>query len=166
MINKQGVWFVTLFSLIIVLSIYYVTIKDNDLVNLKAASDNSSTKANVEVEESSILVSLRVKDEEDTIKEMEDLQTVLLDETASLQEKNDAYNSLQTLNNIKGKEEMLENKIKNKLELNSFVKIKDKEINVTVDKKEHNKKIANDIIRLIQEEYEEDMYITVKFEAS
>lgn len=166
MINKQGVWFVTLFSLIIVLSIYYVTIKDNDLVNLKANSDNSSARANVEVEESSILVSLRVKDEEDTIKEMEDLQTVLLDETASLQEKNDAYNSLQTLNNIKGKEEMLENKIKTKLELNSFVKIKDKEINVTVDKKEHNKKIANDIIRLIQEEYEEDMYITVKFEAS
>lgn len=166
MINKQGVWFVTLFSLIIVLSIYYVTIKDNDLVNLKVNSDNSSAATNVEVEESSILVSLRVKDEEDTIKEMEDLQTVLLDETASLQEKNDAYNSLQTLNNIKGKEEMLENKIKTKLELNSFVKIKDKEINVTVDKKEHNKKIANDIIRLIQEEYEEDMYITVKFQAS
>ena len=31
MINKQSLWFVTLFSLILVLSIYYVTMSDNSL---------------------------------------------------------------------------------------------------------------------------------------
>ena len=34
MINKQSVWFVTLFSLILVLSIYYVTMNDNSLASI------------------------------------------------------------------------------------------------------------------------------------
>lgn len=163
MINKQGLWFVTLFSLILVLSIYYVTIKDDDLLSLttNAVSENAEV---VETTESSVLVSLRVQDEEEMMKEMEDLQTILLDDTASLQEKNDAYDSLQTLNSNKGKEEKLEKKIKDTYQLDSFVKIKNEQINVTVASKEHNTTLANNIIRTIQEEYEQKMYITVKFQ--
>lgn len=163
MINKQGLWFVTLFSLILVLSIYYVTIKDEDLLSLttNAVSENAEV---VETTESSVLVSLRVQDEEEMMKEMEDLQTILLDDTATLQEKNDAYDSLQTLNSNKGKEEKLEKKIKDTYQLDSFVKIKNEQINVTVASKEHNTTLANNIIRTIQEEYEQKMYITVKFQ--
>ena len=164
LINKQGLWFVTLFSLILVLSIYYVTIKDNDLLSV-ATNSEVKTEEVVETKESSILVSLRVKDEEEMMKEMESLQTVLLDDSASLQEKNDAYNSLQTLNANKGKEEKLEQKIKDTYKLDSFIKIKNDQINVTIASKEHNSTLANNIIRSIQEEYDEKMYITVKFQA-
>lgn len=163
MINKQGLWFVTLFSLILVLSIYYVTVKDDDLLALKANA-TTNTEEVVETNESSVLVSLRVQDEEEMMQEMESLQTILLDDTASLQEKNDAYNSLQTLNANKGKEEKLENKIKETYKLDSFVKIKNDQINVTIASKEHNSTLANNIIRTIQEEYEQKMYITVKFQ--
>jgi len=163
MINKQGLWFVTLFSLILVLSIYYVTVKDDDLLAL-ASSATKEEKAVVETTESSVLVSLRVQDEEEMMQEMESLQTILLDDTASLQEKNDAYNSLQTLNANKGKEEKLEKKIKEVYKLDSFVKIKNDQINVTIASKEHNSTLANNIIRSIQEEYEQKMYITVKFQ--
>lgn len=163
MINKQGLWFVTLFSLILVLSIYYVTIKDNDLLALKT-SEVSKEQEVVETTNSSILVSLRVKDEEEMMHEMENLQTILLDDTASLQEKNDAYNSLQTLNSNKGKEDKLEQKIKDTYKLESFVKIKNDQINVTIASKEHNSTLANNIIRTIQEEYEQKIYITVKFQ--
>lgn len=96
--------------------------------------------------------------------EMESLQTILLDDTASLQEKNDAYNSLQTLNATKGKVEALEKKIKEKLNLDCFIKIKNDQISVTVASKEHNSTLANNIIRTIQEEYENKMYIVVKFQ--
>ncbi len=166
MINKQGLWFVTLFSLILVLSIYYVTIKDDDLLSIATNATEASEKNSevVETTESSVLVSLRVKDEEEMMAEMESLQTILLDDTASLQEKNDAYNSLQTLNSNKGKEEKLEQKIKEAYQLDSFVKIKNDQINVTVASKEHNSTIANNIIRTIQEEYDQKMYITVKFQ--
>ncbi len=166
MINKQGIWFVTLFSLILVLSIYYITVKDDNLLSIKTSNIKNEETTKVDIEPSSLLVSLRVKDEEEMIKEMENLQTILLDETASLQEKNDAYNSLQTLNNIKGTSEKLEKKIKDNLNLNVFVKIKDNQVNVTAISKDHNKQIANNIIRLVQEEYENEMYITVKFQES
>ncbi len=163
MINKQGLWFVTLFSLILVLSIYYVTVKDNDLLAITTSTTDNNQEV-VETTESSVLVSLRVQDEEEMMAEMESLQTILLDDTATLQEKNDAYNSLQTLNSNKGKEEKLEKKIKDTYQLDSFVKIKNDQINVTVASKEHNNTIANNIIRSIQEEYNTKMYITVKFQ--
>ena len=86
MINKQGLWFVTLFSLILVLSIYYVTMSDDTLSSIldnNTTTDNSQM-ANVNVEESSILVSLRVSDEEKMLKEMNELQTILLDDAATL----------------------------------------------------------------------------------
>lgn len=163
MINKQGLWFVTLFSLILVLSIYYVTIKDEDLLSMTTNAVSNESEV-VETTESSVLVSLRVQEEEEMMKEMEDLQTILLDDTASLQEKNDAYNSLQTLNSNKGKEDKLEKKIKDTYQLESFIKIKNNQIHVTIASKEHNSTLANNIIRTIQEEYEQKMYITVKFQ--
>ena len=164
MINKQGLWFVTLFSLILVLSIYYVTVKDDSMLSLPTSSITDGDKEVVETTESSVLVSLRVKDEEEMLAEMESLQTILLDNTASLQEKNDAYNSLQTLNATKGKEESLEKIIKEKFNLDCFIKIKNEQISVTVASKEHNSTLANNIIRAIQNEYEEKMFIVVKFQ--
>ncbi len=164
MINKQGLWFVTLFSLILVLGIYYVTVKDDDLLALTASNTTQKEAEVVETNESSVLVSLRVKEEEEMLAEMESLQTILLDNTASLQEKNDAYNSLQTLNANKGREESLEKKIKEKYQLDAFIKIKNEQISVTVAGKDHNSTLANNIIRTIQEEYETQMYIVVKFQ--
>jgi uncharacterized Ntn-hydrolase superfamily protein len=163
LINKQGLWFVTLFSLILVLSIYYVTIKDDEIYSIATSSIAEDAEV-VETSESSILVSLRVQDEEDMLAEMESLQTILLDDTATLEEKNDAYNSLQTLNANKGQEEKLENIIKNTYQLDSFIKIKNEQINVTIASSDHNKELANNIIRTIQAEYEQTMYITVKFQ--
>lgn len=163
MINKQGLWFVTLFSLILVLSIYYVTVKDDDLLALATSSTTTNAEV-VETTESSVLVSLRVQDEEEMLAEMESLQTILLDNTASLQEKNDAYDSLQALNATKGKEESLEKKIKDTFNLDCFIKIKNDQISVTVASQEHNSTLANNIIRAIQEEYDTKMYIVVKFQ--
>ncbi|MCI9279633.1 MAG: SpoIIIAH-like family protein [Bacilli bacterium] len=162
MINKNGLWFVTLFSLILVLGIYYVTTKNDEV--LQVVNKTDEVKEVLETNESSILVSLKVKEEEEMLAEMESLQTILLDDTASLQEKNDAYNSLQTLNATKGKVEALEKKIKEKLNLDCFIKIKNDQISVTVASKEHNSTLANNIIRTIQEEYENKMYIVVKFQ--
>ena len=166
MINKQGLWFVTLFSLILVLSIYYVTMSDDTLSSIldnNPPTDNSQV-ANVNVEESSILVALRVSEEEKMLKEMNDLQTILLDDAATLQEKNDAYDQLMALNAKKGKEEELEEKIKKEFQLNSFVKIQNDQISIVVESDTHNVETANQIIRSIQSLYDKKMYITVKFQ--
>ena len=162
MINKQSIWFVTLFSMILVLSIYYLTIKDNTLAPIKAINDDNTEE--VSLTSSKALVSLRVEDDEAVLKQMQDLQTVLLDDKATLQEKNDAYESLQTINSNKGKESEIEEKILKDFNLDSFVKIKNDSIHITVDSENHDTKLANQIMNTVQKLFETKMYITVKFQ--
>lgn len=163
MINKQSLWFVTLFSMILVLSIYYVTMKDDTLATIKSLDDISSAKE-VTVTSSSSLVALRVADDEDVLAQMEDLQTTLLDESSTLEEKNNAYESLQTINTNKGKESEIEEKILKEFNLDSFVKIKNDRISVTIGSENHDTKMANQIMNSIQKLYETKMYITIKFQ--
>lgn len=167
MINKQSVWFVTLFSLILVLSIYYVTMSDNSLKGIldNATSTNTET-VNANVSESSLLVSLRVSEDESVLKEMGNLQSILLDTKKTSDEKNEAYNSLVKLNEKKALEEKIEKKIKDDFELESFAKIKDDTISITVLKNDHSSSIANAIISSINEITGNDKYITVKFQTS
>ena len=167
MINKQNLWFITLFSLIIILGIYYVTIIDStETLNAltKSVNNEINDKSTVEVDDNSVLVALRVKEDEEVLAKMEELQTVLLDEKTTLEEKNDAYDSLQSLNNNRGKEEKIEKIIKENFSLNSFVKIDKDKISITINSNDHSTKIANDIIVKVQSLYEERMYISVKFQ--
>lgn len=164
MINKQNLWFITLFSLILVLSIYYVTMPDDALTALAEDANGSGNAATVEVSSSNVLVALRVQDEEDVLAEMEKLQTILLDDTATLEEKNDAYDSLQALNNNKGKEEEIETKIKETHKLESFVKIDGDQISVVIASNDHSTELANNIIRTVQGMFNTRMYITIKFQ--
>ena len=167
MINKQNLWFITLFSLILILGIYYVTMidKDNTLAALSDSVSNTvSQTSKAEVDDSSILVGLRVKEDEELVSKMEELQTILLDEKATLEEKNNAYESLQSLNSNKGKEEEIEKLIKKDFSLNSFVKITGDKISITIASDEHDYKKANDIIVKVQQLYQTRMFITVRFQ--
>lgn len=161
MINKQNLWFVTLFSLILVLGIYYITMKDETLSVLAGENDVSKV---VEVKESDIIVALQVEADEAVLKEMNEYQDVLLNNAASVEEKNDAYNALQTLNNAKSECEKLKKLITSKFKLDSFVKIENDTISITIASKEHNKELANKIIREVQSLYDKQKFITVKFE--
>jgi len=164
MINKQSVWFVTLFSLILVLSIYYVTMNDSSLQKIMESTPEVSTPVSITIEESSLLASLRVQEDEIVLKEIKNYQQILLDSTKSSEEKNNAYNSLMNLNQKKSEEEKIEKKIKEVHNLDSFAKIKNDSISIVIANQEHNSTLANNIIRTVQELYSETKYITVKFQ--
>lgn len=163
MINKQKLWFLTLFSLILVLSVYYITMP-NDLLNglEDITDDNSSIVVNVSEEDA--LSVLRVMSDEERFKELEDLRLVLTNVNSTIEEKNNAYEKMQLLEEIKGKEKNLEKKIKDTYNLDSFIKIDNNQVKVVVKSNEHSYELANNIIRSIQEEYDEKMYISVKFQ--
>ncbi len=161
MINKQNLWFVTLFSLILVLGIYYVTMSDETISVL--AGENNVSKT-VEVKESDSIVALQVEEDETVLKEMTEYQNILLNDEATLEEKNDAYNALQALSNKKSESEKIKQIITEKFNYDNFVKIKNDTINITIASKEHNKEIANNIIKEVQKLYDKQKYITVKFE--
>ena len=162
MINKQNLWFVTLFSLILILGIYYVSI-DDEVASVLKAEDKNTQEEVIEITENDALVALEVENDEEKQALMEEYQDVLLDEKSTLQEKNVAYENLQKLNNSKGEENKIKSMIKEKFNLDSFVKIKDNTISVVVASKDHDTEKANNIIRSVQEFYDDEMYITVKF---
>ncbi len=163
MINKQNLWFLTLFSLILVLSIYYLTMPDEVLQTIK--TENKETKETVEIKDSDVLAALRVEADEETLNEMNTLQEVLLNESATVEEKNDAYEALKELNQNKGKEEEIEKSILENHKLKSFVKIKGDQVQVVISNKKHDEVLANSIIRTVQKGFETRMYITVKFQS-
>lgn len=171
MINKQNLWFLTLFSLILVLSVYYITMP-NDLLKNAATGEEvskqsgSKTKTKETVEEVSSLVAMRVSLEEERQSVMSDLQEQLTSEEVSSEEKNSAYEKLKYLNEIQGKEEEFEKKIKKDLGKDCFVKMDNSNVSVVCVSTKHDSNIANNIMRLIQNEYKDKMYITVKFQKS
>ncbi len=162
MINKQNLWFITLFSLILILGIYYISI-DDEVASVLKAEDTSNANEVIEINESDVLVALEIENDEEKQALMEEYQNILLDTGSTLEEKNVAYENMQKLNNSKAEETKVKKLIKEKFDLNSFVKIKDNTISITVASKEHNTEKANSIIRSVQELYESKMYITVKF---
>ena len=162
MINKQNLWFVTLFSLILILGIYYVSIDDDVKSVLKTEGNNDSVPV-IEITESDAFVALEVEKDVKKQTMLEEYQDILLDTAATVQEKNTAYENMQKLNSSKNDEEKIKNLIKEKFNLNSVVKIRDNTISIVALKSEHDNNIANQIIRSVQELFNEEKYITVKF---
>ena len=78
MINKQNLWFLTLFSLILVLSVYYITMP-NDLLIASNYTTNEKTETKEETKdqetvcEADNLTALRVSLDEERDKEKEEL---------------------------------------------------------------------------------------------
>ena len=176
MINKQNLWFLTLFSLILVLSVYYITMP-NDLLIASSSTetkeeskkeDTSTDDKNTisEVDGADSLTALRVSLDEERDKEKEELKTTMTKEDATTDEKNNAYEQLKYLSVIEGEEEKLEKLIKEKHKLDSFVKIDNNTITVVAAKKKHDVTLANNIMRTIQGEYDTKKTITVKFEGN
>lgn len=162
MINKQNLWFVTLFSLILILGIYYVSIDDEVKSVLKTEEIVSETPV-IELTESDALVALEVEKEEEKQTLMEEYQDILLNEKSTIQEKNNAYENMQKINSSKTEEEKIQKIIEEKFKLKSVVKIKDDTISIVVNKADHDNIIANNIIRSVQELYKDEKYITIKF---
>ena len=163
MINKQNLWFLTLFSLIMVLSIYYLTMSDDTLSTLNVSSDDTGATDVVISEENDTLVALKVADEEELLARMEELENILLSDVATLQEKNEAYEELQTLNKTESEKEAIVKLIKDQFKLDSVVKIDNNNITITIASTTHDATLANNIIRSVQGLYDSDQYITVKF---
>lgn len=163
MIKKQNLWFVTLFSLILVLSIYYVTMP-NDLLKEKNNELVAVGEEKVEVEEATSLVAMRVSLEEERQNLLDDLQKQLVSETLGTEEKNNLYEQLKYLNEIQGKEEDIEKEIKDKYKVSCFVKIDNANAEVVCISDQHTSSLANNIMRLIQSKYKSKMFVTVKFQ--
>lgn len=158
--NRQNLWFLTLFSLILILGVYYITLPSD----IFGESLNVNKDVSVVVSENDKLIALRVERNQNISNVMSELQDKINSEGISTEEKNSAFEELQILNLAKGKETYLEDKIKSEFKINSYVEINNDNINVTLSSSEHNSELANDVMRCIQEEFEDRKNIVIKFE--
>ncbi|MBE6152947.1 MAG: SpoIIIAH-like family protein [Firmicutes bacterium] len=171
MINKQSIWFLTLFSLILVLSVYYITMPNELLITNNSNQANQETinetsEEQAVIKESELLTALRVEAEEERTEEINALNETLNNKEASTEDKNNAFEKLKDLNSLKGKEQLLEKKIKENFKVDSFVKIdNNNQIRVVVSSSDHSTELANNIMRSIQEDFDTKMYISVKFQS-
>ena len=167
MINKKNLWFLTLFSLVLVLSIYYVTMPEDLLAATTTGINVSDLNDDIDVDisESDAISALKVEDSSKTNDTLNELQDKLTDTTVSTEEKNNVYEQIQTIHTNNGLEETIENKINNKYSCDAFTKIDTSSVKVVVDKCENSKSLANNIMRLVQEQFEKKMYISVQFES-
>lgn len=164
MISKQNLWFLTLFSLILVLSVYYITMPNDLLKDTTAAEEKEEVVTKIEEVDS--LLAMRVSLEEERQTSIDALQEQLVSDVLGTEEKNNIYEQLKYLNEIQSKEEDIEKSIKKEYGLNCFVKIESANADVVCVAKEHDYKLANNIMRLIQSEYKNKMFVTVKFQKS
>ena len=163
MINRQNLWFLTLFSFILILGVYYITLP-NEIFSKKGV-ESVSKNVDVVVSENDKLVALRVERNEKISSVMGELQEKITSPSSTTEDKNAAFEELQILNLTKGKETYLENKILSDFKIKSFVEIDHSDIKVTITSSEHNAKIANDIMKCIQNEFNDKKNIVVKFES-
>ncbi|MDO4376599.1 MAG: SpoIIIAH-like family protein [bacterium] len=158
MINRKNLWFLTLFSLVLVLSVYYITMPNELLV-----SNNGENIDNIKVEESNIIETLKQEDNNNTLSELNKLKATIADSKTSTEDKNKAFDAMKLLNQISSKETLLEEKVKNTHNLDSFVKIDGDQVRVVINSKDHTKTLANDIMRTIQANFDTKQYISIQF---
>lgn len=165
MINKKNLWFLTLFSLILVLSVYYITMPSELLLtnNSSYLKTDKTKKTSIEITESELLTAMRVSSDEKLDKELSSLKQVLSDSKSSVEDKNKAFDKIKYLNENKTKEKDLEKKIEQVHKLKSFVKINENSIKVTINSDKHNTELANKIMRTVNEYLDNNMTVTVEF---
>ena len=99
MMNKKNLCFLTLFSLVLVLSIYYVTMP-NDLLAASTTSSQETKTANekeVTTEQSDAITALKVEDEAKTKDTLSELQEKLTNASSTTEEKNNAYEQIKNM---------------------------------------------------------------------
>ena len=159
MIKKQNIWFTFLCSIILLLSIVYVSMNQD---NLKDFNIEEFDDVDMVLNESTELVALRIQDDEEELETINELQSIILDNSKSASDKSNAYDSLIDLTTNKSLETKLETMIKESFKFDSYVKINGDNITIFVKSDKHDYSLANEIIRKI-DSIVSNKYITVKF---
>jgi len=129
----------------------------------KNLEKDETENVNTEIKESTVVASLKVEDDASVKEKIDSLKEKITDKNVSTEDKNNYFEELKLINKNSSKEETLEAKIKESCNCDNFVKIDGDNIRVVLDSNDSNASKANEIMRLVQKEFDSKMYISVKF---
>lgn len=162
MFTKNNLWYLTLFSIVVVLAVYYISFPMDKKI---AVAKDTSVSKDVTITKTSELNAMRATRDEEREKQLAEVQNILNDEKKGAEEKNDAYEAMKTINSSKAMEEALENQLKKDFDLDAFIKIDTNNIKCVVSSKKGTYELANKIMKNIQNKFEIKKYITVSFKS-
>lgn len=173
MVKKQTVWLLTMLSLLIVLSVYYMTSPDNgemafiqedewaEMTNETDTTGNSegvvttgegTVISQISTDELFAAIRLEMRNERDQIQEQ--LSDIVASSNFSTEEKSKALDKIETLKQTQSKESILENTIRASASYDDvLVRADDDVVHVTVKAKELSKKETNHIIQMVSDEF-------------
>lgn len=179
MLKKQTVWLLTMLSLVVVLSVYYVTAPKN-MNNSPAFTAGEKTKntdePSVAVEETQkpsaaketgddLFTALRMKIEDERSRLRDELNAIVASANATAEQKNEALNKIEKLQALSEKEATLETLIKSKGGYEDvLVRADDSQVRVTIKAKQSSSKSANEVIHMVKKEIPDAQYVTVEFQ--
>lgn len=158
MLKKQTMWLLTMLTLVIVLSVYYVTNPDmgTNLVQQKGknATATQANGSNVTVVEGTnqqlTQMRLQINDKRDSLKES--LLTEAAGKDITAEKRNQLYEQSQQLAQVAEKESTVEQVIKAQGYADALVIADGNEVQVYVVSDKHSSKQANDIIQSVRKE--------------
>ena len=189
LLKKQTVWLLTMLSLVVVLSVYYITSpeqKSNDLAAIKqeakdqnqgktTTTTTTKTKTETEAKDDKTIVStvagdaafeeLRMKLDDLRSEQQEDLTTELASTDLPAVERSKVKDQMDKLNQTAQKEEILETLIKTMGYEDALVRADGEQVRVTVKSaKKPSATEANKIILQVKKEIGETNFVAVEFQ--
>lgn len=180
MLKKQTVWLLTMLSLMIVLSIFYMTSDTEDLAYIndgtdgteEAAQTDANNDSDVEVDDvtnlgkDELFTTIRMSLQDERSMKKDRLNDVVASSSATAEEKNEALNDINELDEMATKETILEESIMSLADYQDVLVRSDEEmVHVHVKVDELSGKEANNIMQMVRDEFG-DIKVDVNFQPS
>ncbi|MFC0522658.1 SpoIIIAH-like family protein [Pontibacillus salicampi] len=188
MLKKQTVWLLTMLSLMIVLSVYYMTSPSEDQVailvddeqqqeqptNADNNQDGTEGEAEAQTEGQDLasgtnsdeyFVSMRMQIEDSRARLKEELEGILSSEQVSATEANEVVAQIRQIEELNTKEDLVEQSIQAKAEYpDVLVRAQESKVFVTVKANELSKGETVTIMNMVQDEFGDNMVVDVEFQ--
>ena len=170
MVKKQTVWLLTMLSLLIVLSVYYMTSPDNgemafiqdeewaEMTEEAEGTEGVETTgegtviSQISTEELFATIRLQQQNKRDQLQEQ--LSEIVTSSNFTAQEKNEALERMETIKETQSKEAILENTIQASVPYEDvLVRAEDDIVHVTVKANDLSKTETNEIIQMVSDEF-------------
>ncbi|GGN64044.1 SpoIIIAH-like family protein [Oceanobacillus sp. AG] len=182
MLKKQTVWLLTMLSLLIVLSVYYIMspnegdlafINQEDELKEDVAETDSTSEELAEAEvtditnvaEDELFTTIRMKVQDDRSRERSRLESIVASGSASIEEKNNALEGIDEIETVEMKEEILEESILAEAGYEDVLvrNTAGEKVHVHVRADELSDEEALRIMQMVRDEFDRDIPVEVNY---
>jgi|SRR5690625_680838 len=176
MLKKQTIWLLTMLSLMIVLSIVYMTSDSDDLAYIDEGTQETSQPeatedTDVEVDDvtnlgkDELFTTIRMNLQDERNMKKDRLNEVVAASNSTTEEKNEALDNINKLDEFSTKESIIEDTILSQAEYQDvLVRSDDDIVHVHVKVDELSNKEANNIMQMVRDEFGEQVKVDVNFQ--